>query len=224
MAVKVQPFSREFPQAPHVRGHLHWPSGKPRAGLVFAHGAGGDSNSPLLTALAEALAAVGFAALRCDLPYRQRRPKGPPSPAGAPQDREGLRRAAAALREAVQAPLLLGGQSYGGRQATLVCADDPQLAAGLLLTSYPLHPPGKPERPRTDHFPKLQTPALFVHGTKDPFGSIEELRDALRKIPAPSRLIEIEDAGHGLARKGKKGYGEAVEKVRDACLDFFELV
>ena len=84
--------------------------------------------------------------------------------------------------------VFLGGHSYGGRQSTMLCADQPGLVDGLLLLSYPLHPPRKPDQLRVQHLPKLQTPALFVHGTRDPFGSPEEMEAALSLIPAKTRL------------------------------------
>ena len=80
----------------------------------------------------------------------------------------------------------------------MLAADDSTAADALLLLSYPLHPPKEPAKPRTDHFGKLQTPALFVHGTRDPFGSIAELETALHLIPAKTELISIEGAPHGL--------------------------
>jgi predicted alpha/beta-hydrolase family hydrolase len=155
---------------------------------------------PLLAAAAEAFAAAGMTVLRCDLPFRQRRPKGPPSPSGAAADRAGLRAALDSLRELVPGRVFLGGQSYGGRQASMLLAEEPSLAAGLLLLSYPLHPPGKPERLRTEHFPGLRVPAVFIQGGADPFGSPAELRPHLALIPAPTRLIPVEGAGHDLKR------------------------
>jgi uncharacterized protein len=195
-------------QAEGVRGFLHRPDPRPdgaTAGLVLTHGAGGNCNAPLLVAAATAFSAAGFYVLRCDLPFRQRRPSGPPSPAGAAADRAGLRAAVAALREVAASAIagrkiILGGQSYGGRQATLLAADEPDLVNGLLLFSYPLHPPGKPERLRTEHFPRLKIPAIFVHGTADPFGSIAELRAAVAIIPALAQVLSIERAGHDLRR------------------------
>jgi len=168
--------------------------------VVLTHGAGGNCNAPLLVAAASAFAEAGLCALRCDLPFRQRRPTGPPSPSTAAADRAGLKSAVAAMREVVRGAVFLGGQSYGGRQATMLAADEPELAAGLLLFSYPLHPPGKPDRLRTDHFARLRVPAVFVQGTADPFGSIAEIRSALALIPAATRLIPIAGAGHDLRR------------------------
>src|SRR5438552_7640216 len=132
-----------------VRGFLHRPDGAGR-GLVLTHGAGGNCRAPLLVAAAEAFSAAGLAVLRCDLPFRQRRPHGPPTPSGAAADRAGLKEAVIALRGTVAGAVSLGGQSYGGRQATLLAAEEPELAAALLLFSYPPHPPGKPDRLRVD--------------------------------------------------------------------------
>jgi hypothetical protein len=154
----------------------------------------------LLVTAANAFAAAGLCVLRCDLPFRQRRPTGPPSPAMAATDRAGLKSAVEAGVQMVTGPVLLGGQSYGGRQATMLAADEPAAVTGLLLFSYPLHPPGKPDRLRTEHFPRLQVPAVFVQGTADPFGTVAELRSALSLVPAATRLIAVEGAGHDLKR------------------------
>lgn len=184
-----------------IRGFLHQPEGVPRAGLVITHGAGANCQAPLLVAVANAFAANGFSVLRCDLPFRQRKPGGPPTRNTAGEDRAGLRSAAAYLRTVVDGPLVLGGHSYGGRQATMLAAEDATVADALVLFSYPLHVPDKPEQLRTEHFPRLRTPALFVHGTKDPFGTPEEMRKGLALIPARHELQLIEGAGHDL-RKG----------------------
>jgi predicted alpha/beta-hydrolase family hydrolase len=138
--------------------------------------------------------------IRYDLPFRQERPHGPPRPGDAARDREGLREQVLKARERKAERVWLGGHSYGGRQASMLAAEAPGLADALLLLSYPLHPPRKPDQPRTAHFPKLETPALFVHGSRDPFGSLEELKQALSLIPATMRLLEIEGAGHELGR------------------------
>jgi len=94
----------------------------------------------------------------------------------------------------------VGGHSYGGRQATLLAAEDPNACDGLLLLSYPLHPPKKPEQLRTAHFPSLDVPAFFIHGTVDPFGSPEELAAAVKLIPSRTQIAFIEGAGHDLKR------------------------
>ena len=187
-------------EAEGVRGFLHRAKGGSGDALALTHGAGGDCDAPLLRAVAEAFQAAGVTVLRFDLPFRQRRPKGPPGPADAAKDRAGERAAVAALRRFAAGRIFLGGLSYGGRQASLLAAEEPDVADGLLFLSYPLHPPGKPDRMRTAHFPKLRTPSVFVHGTGDPFGSIPEMEAALAAIPAPHRLIVVDGAGHDLKR------------------------
>jgi predicted alpha/beta-hydrolase family hydrolase len=206
---------------PQVRGFVHRPATADGNGLVLTHGAGSNSRAPLLTALAEAFAAAGVTVLRCDLPYRQSRAFGPPRPGDAARDREGLKNAVAALRKMVSGRIFLGGHSYGGRQSTMLCADEPGLVEGLLLLSYPLHPPRKPEQLRVQHLPRLQTPSLFVHGTRDPFGSPEEVESALNLIPAKTWLLRIEGAGHDLGFKGKDRHEELPAFVLAEFQKFF---
>jgi predicted alpha/beta-hydrolase family hydrolase len=199
-----------------VRGFLHRPPDAAPAGLVLTHGAGGNCNSRLLVAAADAFEAAGLCVLRCDLPFRQKRPSGPPSPSGAAADRAGLRAAVEAMRGLVAGPVILGGQSYGGRQATILAAEHPDLVAGLLLFSYPLHSPGKPDRLRTEHLPRLRVPCVFVQGTSDPFGSPDELRPAIAAIPAATQLIPIPGAGHDL-KSGRFDLSPVVAAVLRFC-------
>jgi len=187
---------------PQVRGFIHRPAAAAGDGFVLTHGAGSNSRAPLLIALADIFAGAGLTVLRCDLPYRQSRPYGPPRPGDATRDREGLKTAVAALRKMILGRMFLGGHSYGGRQSTMLCADQPGLVEGLLLLSYPLHPPRKPDQLRIQHLPRLHTPALFVHGTRDPFGTPAEMESALGLIPAKTRLLRIEGVGHDLGFKG----------------------
>ncbi len=202
MSSNPEPFADTLLDPP-VRGFLHRPAMPTGDGLVLTHGAGGNASAGLLVALADVFAEAGFTILRCDLPFRQKRSYGPPRPGDSTQDREGLKHAVAEMRRLVAGGVFLGGQSYGGRQATMLCSDEPGLVDGLLLLSYPLHAPSRPDQPRIQHLPKLHTPALFVHGTRDPFGSIEEMGSALKLIPAKTSLLPIEGAGHDLGFKGK---------------------
>ncbi|MBZ5570293.1 MAG: alpha/beta fold hydrolase [Acidobacteriia bacterium] len=198
---------------PPVRGFLHTPATPAKDGLVLTHGAGGNAKSALLVALAGAFSQVGFTVLRCDLPFRQARSFGPPRPGDASRDRQGLKNTVAALRKLVPGRVFLGGQSYGGRQASMLCAEEAEVADGLLLLSYPLHAPGKPDQLRTQHLPQLQVPVLFVHGTRDPFGSIEEMQAAIKLVPAKTSLLRVEGAGHDLGLKGKKKLESLPETV-----------
>jgi uncharacterized protein len=184
-------------EKPGIRGWLHQPE-KVKAAMLLSHGAGGDGQAPLMVAVAKAFCEAGYCTLRWDLPFRQLRPRGAPGGSGE-RDREGIRQAAQELRQlATGVPLYLAGQSYGGRQSSMVAAEDSSIADGLLLLSYPLHPPGKPAQLRTEHFGLLRTPALFVHGTRDPFGTADELREAIQSIPVAARLQIVEGAGHGV--------------------------
>ncbi|MFD4291644.1 alpha/beta fold hydrolase [Rhodococcus sp. NPDC058505] len=199
-----------------VVGDLHRPAGDPVAALLLTHGAGGDRTARLLQRAAADFAAAGVLVLRYDLPFRQRRPKGPPSPSTAGQDRDGIAAAADAIRESVTAPVVLGGHSYGGRQASMIAAERPGICDGLLLFSYPLHPPGKPEKARTAHLPDLRCPAVFVHGTRDPFGTPDEMRAAMDLIAAPHTLVLVDGRGHDLAPDRSPAVPLAVEAATSA--------
>ena len=217
---------------PPIRGFLHLPATPNGDALVLTHGAGGNAQAPLLVALADTFTSAGYTVLRCNLPYRQARSFGPPGPGDAARDRAGLKNAVTALKNSSGAPLLpdsgrsgdlspekhnearifLGGHSYGGRQSSMLCAEESDLVAGLLLLSYPLHPPRRPEQQRTQHLPDLRTPTLFVQGTRDPFGSIEEIERAIKMIPAKTKLLTVE-GGHDLGFKGKAKEGNLAATI-----------
>jgi uncharacterized protein len=219
-SVPPTPFADASGPGPKVRGVVHRPAGVPADGLVLTHGAGSSAAAPLLVGLAEAFARAGLTVLRCDLPFRQARATGPPSPAGASTDREGLRRALGAMRALVPGRLFLGGHSYGGRQASLLAAEDPEVADRLLLLAYPLHPPRQPTRLRTAHFPRLRTPAFFAHGSRDPFGTLPELAAAITAIAAPTRLLAIEGQAHALAARRRAVAGEPIGAIVEEFLSF----
>jgi uncharacterized protein len=196
---------REFLDAPPnevpVRGFIHLPANGSDDSLVLTHGAGANCNAPLLVALAGAFCDSGWTVLRCDLPFRQSRPHGPPPRGSAERDQQGLKAAIASMRQQASGRIFLGGHSYGGRQSSMLAAAKTGLVDSLLLLSYPLHPPRRPDELRTAHFPHLETPAMFVHGARDPFGTIEEMTAALKLIPAPTELVPISPAGHELLTK-----------------------
>ena len=215
----LSPFVDETPGEAPVRGMLHRAADSSGDFLVLTHGASGNANTALLVALAQELASAGISVLRCDLPYRQRRPHGPPSPANAKEDQEGLRRAVSLMKDQFAGRAFMGGSSYGGRQASLLVASHPGLVEGLLLLSYPLHPPGKPAQLRTAHFSQLRTPSLFVSGTRDSFGSVEELQAAIKLIPARSELVQIDGASHGLSKPGSAQSVSGI--IKERFLAFF---
>jgi uncharacterized protein len=214
---------------PPIRGFLHTPDTPTAEVLILTHGAGGNAQAPLLRALADAFSNAGITVLRCNLPYRQLRPFGPPGPGDAARDRAGLKNAVAAMASAMNAGgnasapsrIYLAGHSYGGRQSSMLCAEEPDLVAGLLLLSYPLHPPRKPEQQRTQHLPDLHTRTLFVQGTRDPFASIPELQQALKMIPAKTKLLPVEGAGHDLGFKGKATRAELPQIILSESQQLF---
>jgi uncharacterized protein len=183
-----------------IAGVAHEPTGTPTGVVVLTHGAGGSRESPLLQKLCDEWARRGWLAVRYNLPYRRRRPKGPPSGSAA-ADRAGVVEAISVCHGLSDGPLIAGGHSYGGRLTSMVVAGREADVNALTLFSYPVHPPGKPERARTEHLPDITVPTVFTHGTSDPFGTPGELRDAAALIAAPTAIVEIAGARHDLASK-----------------------
>lgn len=172
-------------------------SGSRRAGLLLAPGAGADRNQSTLVSIDEAASALGFAVSRMDFPYRVAGRKAP--------DREPVLLASIAVEAAALCAasgvdperLVLGGRSMGGRMCSMAVADGLP-ALGLVLVSYPLHPPGRPDRLRTAHLDRLKVPCLFVSGTRDAFGSPAELEQATAVIPGPVTHVWVEGKDHGM--------------------------
>lgn len=166
--------------------------------VLLAPGASAGRDQPALVAIEEALAPIPVE--RMDFPYRK---AGRKAPDREPVLVEAVRAEAAALAERTglsPAQLALGGRSMGGRMCSIAVAQGlPALA--LLLVSYPLHPPGRLDRMRTEHFPQLEVPCLFVSGTRDAFGTPAELEAATAAIPGPVTHVWIEGGDHGLKRR-----------------------
>ena len=182
-----------------IAGTAHEPDGTPAGVVALNHGAGGSRESPMLKALCDEWARRGWLAVRYNLPYRRRRPKGPPSGSSA-TDIAGIVEAVAVVRRLADGPVIAGGHSYGGRLTSMAVADGLELDV-LTLFSYPLHPPGKPERARTEHLPRITVPTVFTHGTADPFGTLEEIRPAAALINAATTIVEVTGARHDLGSK-----------------------
>ncbi|MHA7649674.1 alpha/beta hydrolase family protein [Mycobacterium sp. ML4] len=183
-----------------IAGVAHRPADTPQGVAALTHGAGGNRDSALLQRICDEWARRGWLAVRYNLPYRRRRPKGPPSNS-AMADQAGIVEAIELCRTLADGPLVAGGHSYGGRQTSMVVAALEVPVDVLTLFSYPVHPPGKPERARTEHLPSIAVPTVFTHGTSDPFGTIAELRAAAALIPAPTEIVEITGARHDLGSK-----------------------
>ena len=204
-------------------GYLGPKRGADRA-VLLAHGAGADMNAAALTAVADALADVRVPSLRFDFPYRR---AGRRAPDRAPVLQAAVREAAAELARRAKVPLerlVLGGRSMGGRIASMVAADadDPIPALGLALLGYPLHPPGKPEQLRVEHFPRLAMPVLFVSGTRDAFGTPAELRRHAKKVKGPVTFSWLETGDHSFKPLKASGLTTpaALAAVADTVAEF----
>lgn len=165
--------------------------------LLLAPGAGAGRDHPALVAIDETVAASGVVVARMDFPYRR---AGRKAPDRAPVLVEAVRQEAAGLLGSSGVPasaLALGGRSMGGRMCSMAVAEGLE-AGALVLVSYPLHPPGRPERCRVEHFPALGVPCLFVSGTRDAFGRPEELEEATAAIPGEVTRVLVEGADHGM--------------------------
>ena len=184
---------------------------KPDRALLLTPGASAGREQPALVAIEKALSPVPVE--RMDFPYRK---AGRRSPDKAPVLIAAVRDGAAELskRTGLAADrLVLGGRSMGGRMCSMAVAEGLP-ALGLALISYPLHPPGKPEKSRTEHLPSIKVPCLFVSGTKDAFGAVAELEAATAAIPGPVTHVWIEGGDHGLRRRDD----EVAAVVRDWVL------
>ena len=167
---------------------------------MLAPGASAGRDQPALVALDEALTPAGVVVERIDFPYRR---AGRRVPDKAPVLVATIVEAARTLvAERGIAPdrVALGGRSLGGRMCSMAVAEG-LAAAALVLVSYPLHPPGKPERLRVEHFGAITVPCLFVSGTRDAFGTPAELEAATAAIPGAVTHVWVEGADHGLRRK-----------------------
>jgi predicted alpha/beta-hydrolase family hydrolase len=169
-------------------------------GLVLFPGAGAGRDHSALAAIDAAVSAEGITVARVDFPYRlagRRAPDRAPVLIGAVvAAAEGLAAELAVRTER----LALGGRSMGGRMCSMAVAEG-LAARALVLVSYPLHPPGKPEQLRTDHFSALGLPCLFLSGTRDAFATPQELEAATRAIPGPVTHVWLEGGDHGLAKR-----------------------
>jgi uncharacterized protein len=187
---------------PHVSAALHRPSRRGGAPVLLTHGAGGDLDNAGLVALAELLADLGHLVVRANLPYREAGRRGAPR---AESNVGHLRKllASAAAVTGVEGPWIAGGKSYGGRVASLLAAEDDGAGLlGLLFYGYPLHPPGKTDRLRVDHWPRVPVPCMFLQGTRDTFCDIGLLEEHVHKLPRRATIHLVEGGDHSLKVTG----------------------
>lgn len=177
--------------------------------LALAHGAGAPMDSPFMNAVSSGVAAGGFRAARFEFPYMRARRTG--GRRGPPDREEVLRQCwLEAIAKLGPPRLVIGGKSLGGRIASTIA--DEAGVAGLVCLGYPFHPPGRPERLRTRHLESLKTAALIVQGSRDPFGSREEV--AGYRLSPSIEIVWIEGGDHSFRPAGRRGQGQADSLAR----------
>ncbi|MFP5375477.1 MAG: alpha/beta family hydrolase [Acidimicrobiia bacterium] len=173
------------------------PATAPPAALLLTPGASASRDQPALVAIDRAVGAAGVVVERMDFPYTRagrRAPDRPPVLVAAVAEGAAALAAAAGV---APGRVVLGGRSMGGRICSMAAAEG-LACLGLVLVSYPLHPPGRPDRLRVDHFPRLRVPCLFVSGTRDAFAAPAELEEHAAAIPGPVSHVWLDGGDHGL--------------------------
>jgi uncharacterized protein len=201
---------------------IAYPANKPVATLLLAHGAGAGQRHPYMVGTAERLRARGVSVVTFDFAYTERGGKLPD-----PNDalEACLRAVFDAVRSRTKGALFAGGKSMGGRIASQCAAKGTIDPRGLVFLGYPLHPPGKPAQRRDRHLPKIKAPMLFVQGTRDVFGTREEiapLATSLAKTAKGTRFFEVEGGDHSHAVPKRAGVPQAdvYEAIADAIVEW----
>jgi predicted alpha/beta-hydrolase family hydrolase len=199
---------------------------QPLATLLLAHGAGAPQSSPFMVAFARGLARRGCLLVTFNFPYTEH---GRRLPDRAPALEACFRDVIAAIRarpDLAAAPLVIGGKSMGGRMASHLAAQGVADLAGILALGYPLHPPGRPERPRAEHLARIRRPMLIVQGSRDAFGTPEELRPVLEPLGATVTLHVVEGGDHSfkVPKRGPITQEEVFERVQDEVTRWIRLV
>lgn len=185
---------------------LFYPAEPPRIGaaIILAHGAGAGQHSPFMTEFAQALAALGADLVTFNFLYTEQKRKLPDRGPALETCYRAVIQVVRDHMESARHALFIGGKSMGGRIATQVAAADATLPlAGLVLLGYPLHPPGRPERRRDAHLPAVGRPMLFVQGSRDGFGTPEELAPILANLAPRPALYEIAGGDHSFKLAGR---------------------
>ncbi len=220
MSGEVRTLHLDVPSGPEGRvgARAHTPGRRRGRPVLLFPGAGGDLDSEPLVALAEVVTGCGHLAVRANLPHHQAGRRAPRAETAVPACREVLAAVQAAFPGT--GSWVLGGRSYGGRVASLAVAGGTE-AAGLLFSGYPLHPSGRPERLRVDHWPNVGVPCLFLQGDSDPLADLDLLRAHLRKLPRRPQLEVVAGGDHALRVTGTRspdgaprGPAEAVGGLR----------
>ncbi len=202
---------------------LHYgaaPDASVGAACVFAHGAGAGQQHPFMTSFAQAMANRGLDVVTFNFPYMEQKRKLPDK---SPVLESCYARVIMAVRERITSArqfVFIGGKSMGGRMATQLAAADATLPiAGLVMLGYPLHPPGKPQQRRDAHLPHVGRPMLIVQGSRDAFGTPDELTPVLAPIVPAARLHIIDGGDHSFKIPRTSGRTQTTvdEEIRDTC-------
>lgn len=216
MSVRRRELEVDDPVVDRVTAAVHRPprgtARTPARSVLLTPGAGGDLDGAGLVALARVLTELGCTVVRANLPYREAGRRAPRADRSVDSYRAVLAAAQAAVGPR-QRPWIVGGKSYGGRVASMAIAAG-MPAAGLLLYGYPLHPPGKPEQLRVDHWPDVEVPVLFLQGERDGFGRPDQLEEHLRKLPRRSTVHVVGGGDHSLrVSRAASPTGEAASEA-----------
>jgi predicted alpha/beta-hydrolase family hydrolase len=195
-----------------------YPSDQPLAGLVLAHGAGGGQRSRFMVDAANALALRRVTVATFDFPYVTEGRKVPDKGPVLESHWRAVIDAARSDPAFAGLPLVIGGKSMGGRIASQVAAQDVEGIAGLVYFGYPLHPPGRPDQRRDRHLPDIAAPMLFVQGTRDPFGTAQEIRELLPRLDTRTKLFDVSDGDHSFNVRIKVA-GKKTETVLTGIFD-----
>jgi uncharacterized protein len=193
----------------------------PFAALILAPGAGGGQRSSFIVAAAQAFVARGIATATFDFPYVTEGRKVPDRPVVLEATWEAAIEEARASAAFEGLPLFVGGKSMGGRIASQVVAQEDAGIAGLIFLGYPLHPPGKPQERRDSHLPAIAVPMLFVQGSRDLFGTADEIRAVMPRLHRTAQLLEIPGGDHSFKVPAKAGKpADVLQSIYDAVAEF----
>lgn len=201
-----------------------YPTATPIAALLLAHGAGAGQRSAFMVGAGRSLATRGVLTATFDFPYMA---QGRKVPDKGPVLEDAWRHAIDEARsrpEFAGLPLFIGGKSMGGRIASQAAAEGPLLISGLVYLGYPLHPPGKPAARRDSHLPAITVPMLFVQGSKDAFGTADEIRELLPRLNPATELYVVEGGDHSFKVPARAGKTQAtvLEEVFDVVVRFIQ--
>jgi len=202
-----------------VTAMLYAAAKKDRAGitLLLGHGAGGDLMSSFMRMFAGGMADRGFDAITFNFLYSERGRGAPDPKAKLESCYRSVIQTVLNLKKLKTNHLIVGGKSMGGRIGSQVAAVDGGKISGLVFLGYPLHPPGKPEQLRDAHLKDIRAPMLFVQGSRDAFGTPDELRAVIKRDRLPATLNEIEGGDHSF--KVSKSAGLSQQEVYESIMD-----